>query len=132
MPRCMSRLKEPVFNLPGPDPVSVWLFAGNSACVSYTSLNLTPLEWYFEDSQMILFPNPADKNSRLLLVNPKLSDLRIEVVGSDGRKLWDAPIQAINTNQFEIDTSKLPAGIYLVKLSSGEESFTKKLIVIHQ
>ncbi len=127
-----SRLKEPVFTLSGPDPVSVWLFAGNSACVSYTSLNLTPLEWYFEDSQMILYPNPADKNSRLLLVNPKLSDLRIELVSSDGRKLWDAPIEAISENQYEIDTSKLPAGIYLVKLSSGEDSFVNKLIVIHQ
>ncbi len=127
-----SRLKEPVFILPGPNPVKVWLVASNSGCSSYKSMTLKPLDWYFEDSQMILFPNPADKNSRLLLVNPLLSDFRIEVLGSDGRKLWDAPIEAVSGNQFEIDTSKLPAGMYLVKIHSGEKTFTRKLVVIHQ
>jgi len=127
-----SRLKEPVFALPGPDPLQIQLVAANNGCTSSVSMNLTPLDWYFEDSQMIIFPNPANKNTRLRLVNPLLSDYRIEVISSDGRKLWDTPIEAISENQLEINTSKLPAGVYLLKIYSGEKQFTSKLIVIHQ
>ncbi len=127
-----STLKDPVFTLPGSSALHVELTAMNNGCSTTTAIDLMPKDWYFEDPQMLLFPNPADRNTRLQILNPLLSEIKIQVVGSDGRKLWDSPVKSIGNNQFELDTSLLPAGIYIIKVLSGETQFVKKLIIIHQ
>jgi hypothetical protein len=88
-----------------------------------------PTTTHFSNSFNIITigPNPADEYVELMCANTKENYLRVELVDLLGEVngTWQ-----INTNSsFRISTSQYNAGIYLLKVSDGENFFVKKLIL---
>ena len=73
--------------------------------------------------EMILYPNPTDKNFVIIQTN-SLATKEIEVFDIIGKKVIDV---SLNTNS--LDVSKLNSGIYLVKITVDNQTNTHKLVV---
>ena len=73
--------------------------------------------------EMILYPNPTDKNFVTIQTN-SLDTKEIEVFDIIGKKVIDV---SLNTNS--LDISKLNSGIYLVKITVDNQTNTHKLVV---
>ena len=73
--------------------------------------------------EMILYPNPTDKNFVTIQTN-SLDTKEIEVFDIIGKKVIDV---SLNTNS--LDVSKLNSGIYLVKITVDNQTNTHKLVV---
>ncbi len=73
--------------------------------------------------EMILYPNPTDKNFVTIQTN-SIDTKEIEVFDIIGKKVIDV---SLNTNS--LDVSKLNSGIYLVKITVDNQTNTHKLVV---
>jgi len=73
--------------------------------------------------EMILYPNPTDKNFVTIQTN-SLDTKEIEVFDIIGKKVID-----ISLNSNSLDISKLNSGIYLVKITVDNQTNTHKLVV---
>ena len=83
------------------------------------------------NSQILLFPNPADESVTIQL--PEIAHERISL------KMFDVNGHELFSKEFEkgdrkkvIDTQELAGGIYLVHLENGDTITRKKVIVIHK
>ena len=79
--------------------------------------------------QLQVFPNPA--SSEFTVVLPEnLNGAHISLIDSFGKEIFRASQSSISTNQkIKISTSELPVGIYFVKIQSGGETYSEKLVV---
>ncbi len=78
-------------------------------------------------NSFVIFPNPA--NNTLQIMGTSITGTtRVNLFDAVGRKLVDKTITA---NSSEIDVQHLPAGTYIIQLSTAEESFTEKIIIRH-
>jgi hypothetical protein len=67
-----------------------------------------------------IFPNPADFEINVRLSSDE--NFEIEIVNALGEKLISAK------NQNRIDISKLPGGVYFIKVFSSDKLITRKFI----
>lgn len=74
-----------------------------------------------------VYPNPADKLARLRFIGANGDDLNIENISATILDLSGREIGTTTNSAF--DVSELPAGIYLVKVDTGEKVLSTKLIV---
>ncbi|MGE0562868.1 MAG: T9SS type A sorting domain-containing protein [Flavobacteriales bacterium] len=79
-----------------------------------------------------IYPNPTKNNSTLMIETEKSVDINVQLLNALGQKV----LQVINNkmsvgkNQFLIDTSKMPSGIYFVTISlDGKMTSSRKLVV---
>jgi len=72
------------------------------------------------DYDVSIFPNPADVEINVRLSSDK--NFEIEIVNALGEKLISA------RNQNRIDISKLPSGVYFIKVFSSDKLITRKFI----
>lgn len=70
-----------------------------------------------------LYPNPA--TSKVYLSNPESKQLSIECISLDGKYISTTIDQA---DLITIDLSNFPAGIYLVKISDGNQVAMKRIV----
>jgi len=70
-----------------------------------------------KDFSLAIFPNPFQKKLRVNVDNFE----SIEIININGKTV-------INSNQKIIDTSNLPAGIYILKVKAGGTIITKKIV----
>lgn len=102
--------------------------------------NLKIKQWFLQDSfpsclplnvaveeenqirknELTLYPNPA---SDILFISykPQTKNPKFEIIDVTGRKI-------LTTKQTQIDVSKLPQGLYLLKVQDGELIFSKRFI----
>ena len=80
-------------------------------------------------NQLTIYPNPASSNTVLYFNNlATTSELIItDVTG----KLVQRSMLKKNSNSYNLQTSAIPTGTYLIKLQSKEGSVTKKLVIAH-
>ena len=69
-----------------------------------------------------IYPNPVKSNTMFVKTN---RDLDVQIYDVLGKKVASKRISKTNN---KIDVSNLNKGIYLIKLSSGTETVTKKLV----
>lgn len=77
-----------------------------------------------DNQKLLLSPNPAADRVALQLEGESLQS--VEIFAADGR-----PVQqrtGLSGNQTELDLSALPAGIYLLKVTSEHGVYAKKLV----
>lgn len=72
----------------------------------------------FTDSSIQIYPNPA---SDMFKIKSSISIDSVSIFNMTGKEL-------LKTNALELNISGLSSGIYLVKINSGHQSVTKKLI----
>ncbi len=82
----------------------------------------------FEESQFIIWPNPA-KNQVNIQISNQLSsqNANLELFDINGRKVNSKIITTSNLNK--LDVSSYQKGIYLIKITTKEGSYTEKLII---
>lgn len=83
----------------------------------------------FETNTFSIFPNPSNDG----IIDLKLSDdtlysekNQINVYSTTGQKVYST---SISTNTSQINLSELHSGIYIIEITSGNNSFTEKLIL---
>jgi hypothetical protein len=85
--------------------------------------DFTPVVKIKKDAFVVrVFPNPASKN---IFVESKESALQVALFDMNGSLLLE---QNSLDNTIDLDVSKLPSASYLLRISKGEQTVTKKVI----
>jgi hypothetical protein len=76
------------------------------------------------EPNVLIYPNPA--TDKLYVKLPGLSSASLQLINLDGQVV----LSRKQTNQVEtIDVSQLAKGIYIVKVTKGDELIIKKVVV---
>lgn len=80
-----------------------------------------------------LSPSPARTQTRLSFTLPRAQRLRISAHDVSGREvaLLVDDVLAPGTHDRAWDVSRLPVGVYLVRLAAGAELLTRRIAVVH-
>ncbi|KQB40333.1 Beta-glucosidase [Flavobacterium aquidurense] len=73
-----------------------------------------------------LYINPT--NEYLKINTPNSGSGQVEVYNASGQSVLKRTIDFISGNEAEIEISKLPKGLYVVKVSDSERSYSKKVL----
>lgn len=74
-----------------------------------------------------IYPNPANETINIY-VSTGVNDLNILIMDIQGKVIYAEKSKDVSKGGIlRIDASEYPAGVYLVKLSSGAQVFTKKI-----
>lgn len=78
-----------------------------------------------------LFPNPADQTFNIVVQNPELGKLLLTVYNTNGQ-LMQQQITEIGagSHQFNFNSGKWPAGIYLVHTVINSQSDIQRLVIV--
>jgi len=91
---------------------------------------INPIQNSNENEELVLFPNPADSYTNLVLPENAIGEeISISIYSIEGRLLNES--QSINvTNLYALNTDFLLKGFYLVKLKTDTNEFATKLTII--
>lgn len=76
---------------------------------------------------VITFPNPVDKI--LTVKTPRSGEKKIQLNDLSGKIIFQ---DVFSDNEFNIDTSKIPNGIYILNILDGKSVSNQKIIVQHK
>ena len=79
-----------------------------------------------ENNTVVIFPNPANKNFSIKLLNKEIH--RVEIYAPSGKLIHQQ--QNIHTDTISISVPSLKAGLYLVRLTSSEGYTTSRKLII--
>ncbi|MBK8555866.1 MAG: T9SS type A sorting domain-containing protein [Lewinellaceae bacterium] len=104
---------------------------GNDGCTAVTTVevqvmvgtNVAPEGW-----NISLAPNPASQQTWLNLHFPKALDAQVRVEDLSGRNLISSNIGVQQDSRIRLDTSKLPAGLYIVRILADSKVYNMKLV----
>lgn len=92
--------------------------------VELTPENISVQENVFDETQIILYPNPT--NGTLTLIFPSDNAVEIEIVDLAGKNVHQS---VSNSNPTFIDMSNYAIGVYFLRLKSGNKLVVKKVVV---
>ncbi len=73
-----------------------------------------------------ILPNPFNQNLRIRLDAEHVQNLKISLLNANGQEAIS--LDQINNGMIEINTDFLPSGVYILQLTDGKNSSTRKLI----
>ena len=79
-----------------------------------------------------LYPNPSDKNAEIKLNLTKQSEIKIELFNLQGKRLQEiySGKMTAGENKIPVNTTKLSAGTYLIKVSAeGKNKFVNLVVM---
>ena len=79
--------------------------------------------------QISLFPNPTNKLLNVVIESPVAMNARIEAIDITGQVVYSAPASINNHFNQVIDVSKFSAGVYILQLSSENQSIHQRFVV---
>ena len=121
---------------------TLWVTATKADCSPYEGYAIVTTPGVGEEKpQKPLFfglehpqPNPAHKNVKISYSIPQDSRVELTVYNSSGQlvaRLLDANITAgVHNILWRPNRDNLPAGIYLIRLTAGNETTTRKVVLI--
>jgi photosystem II stability/assembly factor-like uncharacterized protein len=80
-----------------------------------------------DESSISLYPNPTNGVIRIARKNGTFSDAQIRVFSSSGSLIREQIIN--NTQEFTLDLSMQPKGIYYIQISGDQSIYTKRVII---
>lgn len=77
----------------------------------------------------VVYPNPASGDLHVVLM-ADASEIGMQFIGAGGEQVLSIrkPLRAGHVNTLSLDLNTLPAGVYLLKLTSGERQQTIKVV----
>lgn len=95
--------------------------------VEYTD----PVAVYFtRDKAIIISPNPASQSVKCFLNESLLENSSVQIISPSGKiELNHKFVSEINSKEFTLDVSKLPSGIYTLKVFNGNKVITEQLVI---
>ena len=82
-----------------------------------------------EISNFSIWPNPNDGSFIIGLNNTRQNDVAVQVFDIRGRRIYNQVFSGGSEFSQEIDLEHAQSGMYVLKVSSGNSTITKKLIV---
>lgn len=104
----------------------------SKTCVSKYPIGFVSVEEVNVFSSVELYPNPTTDNSTLMIATEKPANLNVELLNTLGQNVMQITNAKTNVgkNNFLIDTSKIPSGIYFVTIKvDGKMTSSRKLVV---
>ena len=80
-------------------------------------------------SSIAIFPNPTSGNVFVDVALTQDQPVQIELYNAVGQRVLAQALGTVQETRVELQTAQLPAGVYLVHLTIGEERITRKLVV---
>jgi uncharacterized delta-60 repeat protein len=87
----------------------------------HTGLNISVPE-VANQTEISVYPNPATET---IMVKSESRISSVELLDALGRSVL---LHSVNANQLQLDLSKIPDGIYLLRASDGKHTFTQKVV----
>jgi hypothetical protein len=81
------------------------------------------------DDIMSVYPNPTSDKLYLRLVNRMDKDVKVTVMDLLGKSILTESLNGKVLQAQELDLSKQPSGIYLLKVEAGDKVYMKKIQV---
>jgi hypothetical protein len=94
--------------------------------VSFTDFNLGTTVPELATNRLYAYPNPASQLINILGSNNMQHASHIQIVSLEGRLLMEQ--KAANTTTVQVDISALPQGMYLCKITDGNQKETIKFL----
>lgn len=79
-------------------------------------------------SQVKLMPNPTSGQTVVDVEFAKILDARVQILNIMGQELHRIDSKQVNREQYQLDLSNYPAGVYLVRITAENRTFTAKLV----
>jgi hypothetical protein len=76
-----------------------------------------------------IYPNPSSGIINVLVELSHTVPVQLEVYTITGQQLHVAPQQTLS-NVYQIDLSDQPSGVYLIKLTAGDYSLTRRITLV--
>lgn len=108
----------------GPDGCS------QEVSLKLTSDNCTNIKEVYADHQIRLFPNPSEGRVELSFSDLEQEEHLLEVFNITGRSMFGKsfePLQGVHSERLDLD--RLPAGVYVVKITSANKTWSRQLIL---
>ena len=81
-------------------------------------------------NELSIFPNPFTNNATISFTVEGLERTTIEVINTIGQNVQSFDLGTVTGNQLvQIDATELPAGFYLVSITSGKNTVTSRVTV---
>ena len=93
---------------------------------SYKTIFLSDNHQIYKNTDLVLYPNPAQNNLTIKTNSTKLENAFVEIMNMMGQSVLKT---TFNTNE-TIDISTLPNGIYFVLLAGREQTVSPKKLII--
>ncbi len=110
------------------DSMTVWFNQQNNDCFNLT-VDADEGEWPWQVG-MVLYPNPTSGDVMLEVDEPLRTASTVGVYDQIGRQVYQGKMD-IGQQKLQLNTSDLPNGVYVVRMSDGNTALTKKLVVSH-
>ena len=81
------------------------------------------------DVQFTVFPNPSDGEITIALSNHSTSVMDVLIADLSGKTIFEKTVKTARQEHSEtLNISTLPKGIYLMRITTGNKEFTRKII----
>ena len=77
----------------------------------------------------IIYPNPATDLVTIAMTTDHIQEVEISLQTLDGKQLFAQSLTMSGNDLVNIQTQSLPAGMYLIRVSSGTEMHIEKLVI---
>jgi hypothetical protein len=107
----------------------IGIYDNNAGYKVSTIVAVRTEEW--KNTEMVISPNPSRGHAQLLLKSATQEDAMISLIDVSGRQVsvQQVPLQKGNNSLDLPDLSRLPNGLYTVKLIAGKNVLTTKLVI---
>jgi len=95
--------------------------------IENTTLGIESIESETNNYSVTMFPNPANSSINFMVESEKDSNLKVEIVFVDGKKIKSMTLSNFQTNS--IDISDLTSGIYLSNFYANQVLISSKKLV---
>jgi outer membrane protein assembly factor BamB len=128
---CMVSVNGTLFALKGNETNELWRYTLASLCAQQNSREgVTAERVVIGEWRMAISPNPMASGFAVLRYSlPKAGPATIKVFNASGRLVRSS--FGIRNSEFRLDLRSMPAGVYLVKVTTEGFSTTQKLVVEH-
>ncbi|MBT8327199.1 MAG: T9SS type A sorting domain-containing protein [Bacteroidia bacterium] len=84
------------------------------------------------DNNIAVYPNPASEELNIKLLLTQFADVQIEILDLAGKIILSENVSSsITNNNYVIDVNSVPNGMYIVKVTNGENVSTSKISIAH-
>jgi hypothetical protein len=86
----------------------------------------------FPQGKLQIYPNPADTKTKIQFEEFNPGPMVLRVIDQSGRVVFQGDYSSVNDNsEFEINTSELAEGIYILSIQQNERKISGRLLVQH-
>jgi hypothetical protein len=97
-----------------------------------TDRNGVSVEKLNYNNNIAVFPNPASTELNVQLLLTQYADVVVELLDLTGKVILSENVSSSLTNNgYTVDVSSIPTGLYIVRVSNGEQVNTSKVSIAH-